>query len=91
MFLFWHEMNRSHKTCQDCIKYMRNVPSIFSDLISSPAYIENISIMIPNKCIMLNFPPNLHLRDQTKHKQTHLFKMIIKLQNNDPLESGLTS
>lgn len=90
MFLFWHEMNCSHKTCQDCIKYMRNVPRVFSDLISNPTYIENIGIMIPNKCIIYIYL-NLHLRDQTKHKQPRLLKMIIKLQNNDPLESGLTS
>lgn len=55
MLLFWHGMSYTHKTCQDCIKYMRNVPSVLNVLNMNPARIENTSIMIPNKCIMLNF------------------------------------
>ena len=71
--LFWHEMSCSHKTCQDCIKHTRNVRSVINDLIPNPAYIENISIMIPNKCIILNFPLNLHSRDLSEHKQNPSF------------------
>lgn len=55
MFLFGHGMSCSHKTCQDWIKNMKNVPTVLNVLIPNPTYIENTSTMISNRCITLNF------------------------------------
>lgn len=54
MFLFGHGMSCSHKTCQDWVKNMRNVPSVLNVLIPIPTRIKNTSIMISNRCVMLN-------------------------------------